>query len=71
MPGMTEADGTAPTQLPDDIEQKLIDGQRLRATYDLMARRGIGLNAARMIIGRWLAERAGRNDRAPPGSHDL
>lgn len=67
---MTEADGTVPTRLPDDIEQKLIDGQRLRATYDLMARRGISLDAARTIIGRWLAERTNRNRRAPGGMPD-
>lgn len=67
---MTGADETAPTQLPDDIEQKLPDGQRLRATHDLMARRGISLNAARTIVGRWLAERAARNGAAPAGSRD-
>jgi hypothetical protein len=44
-------------QLPDDIEQKLQDGQRLRATYDLMERRGITLDEARMLVGRWLFER--------------
>jgi hypothetical protein len=44
-------------QLPDDIEQKLIDGQRLRATYDLMARRGINLHEARTQVGRWLFQR--------------
>jgi hypothetical protein len=46
-----------PAQLPDDIEQKLQDGQRLRATYDLMERRGITLDEARMLVGRWLFER--------------
>lgn len=44
-------------RLPDDIEQKLIDGQRLRATHDLMERRGITLNDARLLVGRWLFER--------------
>jgi hypothetical protein len=46
-----------PLQLPDDIEQKLIDGQRLRATRDLMERRGLNLNQAREPVGRWLFER--------------
>lgn len=49
--------GNQPVQLPDDIEQKLIDGQRFRATADLMERRGISLNAARTVVGRWLFER--------------
>jgi hypothetical protein len=30
-----------PAQLPDGIEQKLLDGQRVRATHDLKERRGI------------------------------
>jgi hypothetical protein len=64
---MADTDGTAPTQLPDDIEQKLMDGQRLRATHDLMARRGISLDAARTIVGRWLAERPNRNGVASAG----
>ena len=46
-----------PVQLPDDIEQKLIDGQRFRATADLMERRGISLDEARTVIGRWLFQR--------------
>jgi hypothetical protein len=46
-----------PTLLPDDIEQKLLAGQRLRATHDLIERRGITLTDARMQIGRWLLER--------------
>jgi hypothetical protein len=46
-----------PAQLPDDIEQKLLDGQRLRATRDLMERRGLALNEARAEVGRWLFER--------------
>ena len=44
-------------QLPDDIEQKVLDGQRLRATYDLMERRGVTLDEARELVGRWLYER--------------
>lgn len=50
-----------PTQLPDDIEQRLLDGQRLRATHDLMERRGINLDDARALIGRWLFERQQAN----------
>jgi hypothetical protein len=51
-----------PIQLPDDIEQKLLDGQRLRATHDLMMRRGISLGGAQVLIGRWLFDRlAGGN----------
>ncbi len=46
-----------PIQLPDDIEQKLLDGQRLRATHDLMTRRGISLDNAQVLIGRWLFDR--------------
>jgi hypothetical protein len=42
------------TQLPDDIEQKLLGGQRVRATHDLMERRGIRLEGARMLVERWL-----------------
>ena len=54
-----DSDGVV-TRLPDDIEEKLINGQRLRATHDLMERRGIDLPAARTVIGRWLWERAKR-----------
>jgi hypothetical protein len=59
----------APAQLPDDIEQKLLDGQRLRATWDLMERRGVTLNEARELIGRWLFERqqADRGTKPSPG----
>jgi hypothetical protein len=46
-----------PAQLPDDIEQKLMDGRRLRATHDLMERRGIPLNKTRELVGRWLFAR--------------
>ena len=67
-----------PTQLPDDIEQNLLDGQRLRATHALMERRGVTLDDARELVGRWLFERqqantkstgsapAGRNSRPEP-----
>jgi hypothetical protein len=43
--------------LPDDIEQKLLDGQRLRATYDLIERRQITANEARILVGKWLHQR--------------
>lgn len=57
-----DTDGMA-TRLPDDIEEKLINGQRLRATHDLMERRGIDLTVAQTVIGRWLWERAHRRGR--------
>jgi hypothetical protein len=38
----------------------VLDGQRLRATCDLMERRGITLNEARELVGRWLFERQQR-----------
>jgi hypothetical protein len=44
------------TALPDDIEQFLIVGQRLRASVALAERRGITLDAADMLVGRWLFE---------------
>ena len=44
-------------QLPDDIEQLLLDGQRLRATWALMQRRWLTPNEARAEVGRWLFER--------------
>jgi hypothetical protein len=44
-------------QLPDDIEQKLLDGQRRWATSDLAERRAITLDEARLQIGRWLFDR--------------
>jgi hypothetical protein len=46
------------TRLPDDIEQYLLDGQRLRAIHTLMARRRLSLIEARTQIGRWLSERS-------------
>ena len=57
------------TAFPDDIEQKLHDGQRHRATLDLMARRAITLEQAHNLVGCWLFERktAGFTD---PGSQD-
>jgi hypothetical protein len=59
-----------PAQLPDDIEQKLLDGQRLRATSDLMERRGITLNEARALVGRWLFERQQAEPGAKPSPGD-
>jgi hypothetical protein len=53
-----------PARLPDDIEQKLLDGQRLRATHDLMQRRRLTLDEARELVGRWLFER----QQASPGA---
>jgi hypothetical protein len=46
-----------PVKLPDDIEQKLLGGERLRATHDLMEQRGITPEGACMLVGRWLFER--------------
>jgi hypothetical protein len=60
------------TRLPDDIEQKLIDGQRLRATHDLAERRGIPLHDAKILVGRWLFGLASKTDPespAPPSSN--
>jgi hypothetical protein len=53
-------------RLPDDIEQKVLDGQRLRATYDQMERRGVTLDEARELVGRWLYERQQTNLEAKP-----
>jgi hypothetical protein len=58
-----------PAQIPDDIEQKLLDGERLRATGDLMERRGITLDEARELVGRWLLER--RQARTGPGAFNV
>lgn len=46
------------TRLPDDIEQYLLDGQRLRAAYAVMLRRNLSVIEARTVIGRWLHERS-------------
>ena len=46
----------APIQLPDDIEQRLRDGQRWQGTRDLMARRRITLGEAQTLVARWLYE---------------
>jgi hypothetical protein len=59
------------TNLPDDIEQLLLDGRRHDAVYALMHRRHMTRNEARAEIGRWLFERnlggfeglLGRDDR--------
>jgi hypothetical protein len=50
-------------RLPDDI---LLDGQRMRATPDLMRRRGITLYEARELVGRWLFERQPSKRREDP-----
>ena len=47
--------------LPDDIEQRLIDGHRSFATYELMARMGISLEEAKKIVGTWLSD-PGKSD---------
>jgi hypothetical protein len=45
-------------RLPDDIEQKLLDGKRLRETaIDLAQRLGISLGEARQLIKHWFFER--------------
>jgi hypothetical protein len=58
-----------PIMLPDDIEQRLLDGQRSRATRDLVERRGITLNEARELIERWLFDwrQGNREAELPPG----
>jgi hypothetical protein len=53
-------------RLPDDIEQFLLDGQRMRATHDLMRRRGITLYEARELVERWLFERQQSKRREDP-----
>ena len=45
-------------ELPDDIEQYLIDGQRNRAIWALMERRRIPVGQAHELVGLWLSERA-------------
>jgi hypothetical protein len=52
--------------LPDDIEQYLINDQRTRATVELMKRRGLTIDQARVQVGRWLFNRA--KSTAPPDS---
>jgi hypothetical protein len=44
-------------ELPDDIEQFLIDGQRLRATVALAERRAISFEEARELINHWILYR--------------
>jgi hypothetical protein len=45
-----------PLQLPDDIEQRLLEGQRSRATHALMVRYTIPLGDAQILVARWLHE---------------
>lgn len=40
--------------LPDDIEQYLTDGQRLRATVELAERRQVSIEEAIEMVSRWL-----------------
>jgi hypothetical protein len=54
------SDDPPPSALPDDIEQYLIVGQRLRATVVLAERRGITFEAARELVGLWLSDRQRR-----------
>jgi hypothetical protein len=54
-------------KLPDDIEQSLLDGRRLRATtLDLALRRGIRFSEARKLVRRWLFERQQAEQSEPP-----
>jgi hypothetical protein len=49
---------TNAVKLPDDIEEKLADGRRLRTTTRELAQRlGIRLDEARDLVRRWLFER--------------
>jgi hypothetical protein len=49
---------TNAVKLPDDIEEKLADGRRLRTTTRELAQRlGIRLDEARDLVQRWLFER--------------
>jgi hypothetical protein len=49
--------------LPDDIEQRILDGQWACAVHALVTRRHITLEEARSAIGDWLRERAMKGDR--------
>jgi hypothetical protein len=51
------SDDPAPIGLPDDIKQKLLDGQRSRATHDLAERRRCTVYEARMLVSRRLFAR--------------
>jgi hypothetical protein len=53
-----------PLQLPDDIEQRLLEGQHTRATHALMERYAIPPDQARKLLTRWLDEH--RTNRTPP-----
>ena len=44
-------------RLPDDIEQRLLDGQMARAVIDLAKRRLITRDDAAKLIRRWVSER--------------
>lgn len=45
-----------PLQLPDNIQQRLLDGQYTRATYALMERYAIPIDQAWLLLTRWLDE---------------
>jgi hypothetical protein len=56
-----------PLQLPDDIEQRLIDGQFARATHALMERYAIPIDQAWLLLTRWLDEhRTNPTPNGPP-----
>jgi hypothetical protein len=47
-------DSSKVVNLPDDIEQFLVAGERLRATEALMERRQVSSERAAEIVGAWL-----------------
>jgi hypothetical protein len=53
---------TKVASLPDDIEQRILDGQWSCAVHALVIHRGITLEEARSAIGDWLRERAAEGD---------
>jgi hypothetical protein len=58
-----------PLQLPDDIEQRLLEGQYTRATYALMERYAIPIDQAWLLLTRWLDEhRTNPTPAGPPES---
>jgi hypothetical protein len=58
---------TKMASLPDDIEQRILDGQWVGALYALVTRRNITLEEARSAIGDWLRERAMKGDHTRDG----
>jgi hypothetical protein len=58
-------------KLPDDIEEKLADGRRLRSTTrELAHRRGITLNEARDLVRRWLCSTGNKQGKGEPMTAD-